>query len=79
MIDSVNKTVTDKFIFLKVTKMADRLEKFFAAYNQANAENAAKEYINAGGNVLEILKSLDASKKKNVNTVFSAMQSVIIK
>lgn len=59
--------------------MAQRLEKFLALCNQGNAEGATTEYIKAGGNVLEILKSLDTSEKKNINTVFSAMQSVILK
>lgn len=59
--------------------MSERLDKFLASCNQDNAEDAAAVYIKAGGNVLEILKSLNSSEKKSLCTVFSAMHSVVMK
>lgn len=58
------------------------LQKFITICNQNNERDLAAEYLEAGGSVLEVLRLLDASEKKNLYnaaTVFSAMHIVIIK
>ncbi|XP_058796890.1 nucleolar pre-ribosomal-associated protein 1 [Phymastichus coffea] len=58
----------------------------FVAFCDQNATNKKKnlvdEYLEAGGSVLEILRLLDNSDKRNVNnitTVFTAMHIIIMK
>ena len=58
------------------------LHKFVVICKQDNAKDLAAEYLQAGGSVIEILKLLDKSEKKNITnacTVFSAMTIVIMK
>ncbi|XP_011500624.1 PREDICTED: nucleolar pre-ribosomal-associated protein 1 [Ceratosolen solmsi marchali] len=58
------------------------LNKFVAICHQNGKRDLAAEFLRAGGTVLEILKSLDISEKKNINNtcvVFSAMHIVIMK
>ncbi|OXU29987.1 hypothetical protein TSAR_001104 [Trichomalopsis sarcophagae] len=58
------------------------LQKFITLCSQNNKKDLAAEYLQAGGSVLEILRLLDSSEKKNINnasTVFAAMHIVIMK
>ncbi|XP_008209600.1 nucleolar pre-ribosomal-associated protein 1 [Nasonia vitripennis] len=58
------------------------LQKFITLCSQNNKKDLAAEYLQAGGSVLEILRLLDSSEKKNINnasTVFAAMHIAIMK
>ncbi|XP_043270889.1 nucleolar pre-ribosomal-associated protein 1 [Venturia canescens] len=58
------------------------LRKFLVACKELKDRDLAAEYLHAGGNVLEILRLLDTSDKKNVNNasaVFSAIHLIIMK
>jgi hypothetical protein len=58
------------------------LQKFVTICTENRERDLAAEYIEAGGNVLEIIKLLDKSDKKNINNtriVFTAMHITIMK
>lgn len=57
------------------------LKKFVKICNENKERDLAAEYLNAGGNILEILKFLAAEKKgiSNAITVFSALRILLIK
>lgn len=58
------------------------LQKFVALCDQNHHKDLVTEYLEAGGSVLEILRLLDSSEKRNINniaTVFSAMHIIILK
>ncbi|XP_053970281.1 nucleolar pre-ribosomal-associated protein 1 [Hylaeus volcanicus] len=61
----------------------ETLKKFVKICNNSNEKDLAAEYLDAGGNIIEVLKLLDTSdNKKNigaVTTVFSAIRILLIK
>ncbi|KAK2577471.1 hypothetical protein KPH14_003572 [Odynerus spinipes] len=60
----------------------DELRKFVTVCTENKERDLAAEYIRAGGNILEVLRLLDASDKKNLSnaaTVFAALNILIIK
>ncbi|XP_012219592.2 nucleolar pre-ribosomal-associated protein 1 [Linepithema humile] len=59
----------------------DALRKFVTICKENKERNLAAEYLNAGGNVHEILKLLDSSDKNIINagTVFSAINILLIR
>ncbi|XP_068980001.1 nucleolar pre-ribosomal-associated protein 1 [Bombus flavifrons] len=63
------------------TNGLDMLKKFVKICNENKERDLAAEYLNAGGNILEILKFLAAEKKgiSNAITVFSALRILLIK
>lgn len=64
------------------TSGLDALRKFVTICNENKEKDLAAEYLLAGGGVLEILKLLDLSEKKNISsaiTVFSAINILLMK
>lgn len=60
----------------------DRLREFIKICNENKEKDLAAEYLNAGGNIFDILKLLNTADKKEMNTaiiVFSAVRILIIK
>ncbi|XP_076163667.1 nucleolar pre-ribosomal-associated protein 1 isoform X2 [Ptiloglossa arizonensis] len=60
----------------------DMLRKFVNTCNNNKERDLAAEYLNSGGNILEVLKLLETVDKKNigaVTTVFSAVRILLIK
>lgn len=58
------------------------VKKFVAICNDKKKYDLAGQYLDAGGNPLEILKLLDTTEKKissTTTTVFSALEIVIMK
>ena len=58
------------------------LKKFVKVCKQNEGKDLAAEYLESGGSVLEILRLLESSDKKNYGNamvVFAAMQIIIIK
>lgn len=58
------------------------LRKFVTICNENKERDLAAEYLLAGGSILEILKLLDLSDKKNISsatTVFSAINILLMK
>lgn len=58
------------------------LKKFVKICKQNEKKDLAAEYLQCGGSVLEILRLLESSDKKNytnASVVFTAMQIIIIK
>ncbi|EFN70096.1 Nucleolar pre-ribosomal-associated protein 1 [Camponotus floridanus] len=64
------------------TSGLDVLRKFVTICNENKERDLAAEYLLAGGDVLEVLKLLDLSDKKNISsaiTVFSAINILLMK
>lgn len=63
------------------TNGLDMLKKFVKICNENKERDLAAEYLNAGGNILEILKFLAAEKKgiSDAITVFSALRILLLK
>jgi len=64
------------------TSGLDALRKFVTICNENKERDLAAEYLLAGGGVLEVLKLLDLSDKKNISsaiTVFSAINILLMK
>ncbi|XP_033228122.1 nucleolar pre-ribosomal-associated protein 1-like isoform X2 [Belonocnema kinseyi] len=60
----------------------DAVRKFVTVCNENKKQDLAAEYLEAGGNVLEVLKTFDTTDKKNINnitTLFSAIHILIMK
>ena len=59
----------------------DMLKKFVKICNENKKRDFAAEYLDAGGNILEIIKFLTAEKKgiRDAITVFSALKILLIK
>lgn len=59
----------------------DALRKFVTVCKENKERNLAAEYMDAGGNVLEVLRLLDSSEKSIINatTVFSAINILLIR
>lgn len=60
----------------------DPLRKFVTICKENKEKDLAAEYLLAGGNVLEVLRLLDSSEKKNVAntiTVFSAINILLMR
>lgn len=58
------------------------LRKFVTICNENKERNLAAEYLLAGGSILEVLKLLDLSDKKNTSsatTVFAAINILLMK
>lgn len=58
------------------------LSKFLAICKENTERDLVADYLQAGGSLLEILRLLDTSEKKNLsnaNAVFSAMHLIIMK
>ncbi|CAL7951618.1 unnamed protein product [Xylocopa violacea] len=76
--------LTGKFLreSFNSTKDIDVLKKFVKVCNEDKERDLAAEYLNEGGNILEILKLLDSGDKKGISaitTVFSAVRILLIK
>lgn len=64
------------------TNNLDILREFIKICNENKEKDLAAEYLNAGGNIFDILKLLNTADKKGMNTaiiVFSAVKILIIK
>jgi len=59
----------------------EALRKFVTVCRENKERDLAAEYLDAGGNVLEVLKLLDSSDKNTINagTVFSAINILLIR
>ncbi|KAL2733339.1 nucleolar pre-ribosomal-associated protein 1 isoform X2 [Vespula maculifrons] len=60
----------------------DELKTFVTICTENKKKDLASEYLLAGGNILEVLRLLDSSDKKNINkatTVFTAINILIMK
>nr|XP_031843473.1 nucleolar pre-ribosomal-associated protein 1 [Nomia melanderi] len=60
----------------------DYLKELVNSCNNNKNKDMAAEYLNAGGNILELLRLLDSADKKNIGsatTVFSAVRIMLIK
>lgn len=60
----------------------DELRKFVTVCTENKERDFASEYLHAGGNILEVLRLLDSSDKKNLSnaaTVFTALKILIMK
>ncbi|XP_076642321.1 nucleolar pre-ribosomal-associated protein 1 [Halictus rubicundus] len=58
------------------------LQQFVKSCNDNKERDMAAEYLNAGGNILELLRLLDSTDKKGIGsatTVFSAVRILLIK
>ncbi|XP_076754806.1 nucleolar pre-ribosomal-associated protein 1 [Xylocopa sonorina] len=76
--------LTGKFLreSFSSTKDIDVLKKFVKVCNEDKERDLAAEYLNEGGNILEILKLLDDGDKKGISTataVFSAVRILLMK
>ncbi|CAD1472827.1 unnamed protein product, partial [Heterotrigona itama] len=60
---------------------SDMLKKFVKICNENEKRDFAAEYLDAGGNILEVMKFLTAEKKgiRDAVTVFSALKILLIK
>lgn len=60
----------------------DMLRRFVKICNENKERDLATEYLDAGGNILEVLRLLNTGDKKNIGvaiTVFSAARILLIK
>ncbi|XP_043488866.1 uncharacterized protein LOC122515530 isoform X2 [Polistes fuscatus] len=60
----------------------DELKTFVTVCTENKKKDLASEYLSAGGNILEVLRLLDSSDKKNTSkasTVFTAINILIMK
>lgn len=60
----------------------DYLKELVNSCNNNKDKDMAVEYLNAGGNILELLRLLDSADMKNIGsatTVFSAIRIMLIK
>lgn len=67
---------------LSSTNGLDMLRKFVRICNDNKERDLAAEYLNAGGNILDVIRLLDSADKKGIGaaaTVFSAMRILLIK
>jgi len=68
-------------ILLSSSNGLDALKKFVITCEDIEEKDLAAEYLLAGGNIMEVLKLLDSSDKKNTNaaTVFSAVNILVMR
>nr|XP_034186486.1 nucleolar pre-ribosomal-associated protein 1 [Osmia lignaria] len=67
---------------LSTINNVEMLKMFIKIYKENEERDLAAEYLNAGGNILEVLRIIDTTDRKNIGnvvTVFSTIRILLIK